>query len=108
MEPIIVLPAEKVKEMIDRYEKATQRLIDAERELAALKDDKYVTWEWVCEYFGISRSTAALMLAEEKAFVYGRQIKRFKKSVIIRFAEKNSIQVKEIQPLPHLKGRRSN
>jgi len=36
------------------------------------------------------------MLADEKVFVYGRQIKRFKKSAILRFAERNSIKVSQV------------
>lgn len=102
MEPIVVLPASQLKELIERYEKATQRLIEAERELAALKEDKYVTWEWICDYFGVTRPTAMLMLAEEKLFVHGQQIKRFKKSQIIRFAERNSIKVKNIPTPAHM------
>lgn len=79
-----------------KYEEVTAELIAVKRELAAREDDQYVTWEWVTEYFGIDRKTARLMLAEEKLFVYGRQIKRFKKSEILRFAQRNSVKLKDI------------
>ncbi|WP_420151805.1 hypothetical protein [Spirosoma sp.] len=101
MEPIVVLPAKQLKELIDRYEEAVSRLIEADKELAALKEDKYVTWDWICEYFGITKATAVDMLVEEKLFVYGQQIKRFKKSAVINFAERNSIKVQNIPSLPH-------
>lgn len=91
MEPIIVLAAQQVEELIRRYEDVTNRLIEAEKELASLKDDRYVTWEWVCEFFSVTKPTAEAMLANEKLFVYGRKVKRLKKSAILKFAERNSI-----------------
>ena len=110
MDPIIVLPAKQVEELISRYELATARLIEAEKELEALKQDQYVNYDWVCAFFGISKATAMVMLENEKHFVYGQQIKRFKRSALIKFAEKNSIKVCEVKPIahkPHLLSKRS-
>lgn len=39
-------------------------LITAERELAAIKEDRYVIWEWVCEYLGVTKPTAYAMLQD--------------------------------------------
>ncbi|UFH54692.1 hypothetical protein [Spirosoma sp. KNUC1025] len=103
MESIVVLPAQQLKEIIDRYETAAVQLIEAQKELAALKDDKYVTWEWICDYFGVTKPTAVAMLSHEKVFVFGQKVKRLKRSAVLRFAERNSIRVKDIEPLPHQK-----
>lgn len=94
MEPIVVLPAKQLQNIIDKYVAATNRLIEAEKELAVLKDDQYVNWNWIYQYFDVTRPTA--MLAEEEIFVYGRQVKRFRKSVILKFAERNSIKAKNV------------
>ena len=82
--------------LIEEYKKTAAELAEVKRELEALKEDRYVTWEWVCDYFDITKRTAFLMLSEEKAFVHGNQIKRLKKSVVTRFAERNSIKIKEL------------
>lgn len=86
----------KLPEIVANYERIAAELAETRRELAALKDDQYVTWDWICAYFDVTRPTAMAMLAEEKLFVYGRQVKRFKKSVILRFAERNSIKAKDV------------
>ncbi|GAB3780647.1 hypothetical protein GCM10028818_33210 [Spirosoma horti] len=82
--------------LVADYKKVAAQLAEAQKELAALKEDRYVSWDWIAQYFDISKTTAHLMLAEEKMFVHGRQIKRFRKSAIIRFAERNSIKVKDV------------
>ncbi|GAB3780644.1 hypothetical protein GCM10028818_33200 [Spirosoma horti] len=82
--------------LVADYKKVAAELAATQRELAALKEDKYVNWEWICEYFGVTKKTGYMMLANEKVFVHGRKIKRFKKSDILRFAERNSIKLKEI------------
>jgi hypothetical protein len=94
MDPFQAL-AEMPKLVAD-YQKTAQQLIETQRELAALKDDKLVGWDWVCEYFGVTKPTAMLMLENEKIFCYGRQVKRFKKSDIVRFAERHTIKVKDL------------
>lgn len=91
--------------LIDEYKKTAAELAEVKRELELLKSDKFVTWEWVCDYFGITKRTAFLMLSEEKIFVHGHQLKRVKKSTVLRFAEKNSIKVKEISVIPRLMGK---
>ena len=82
--------------LIERYEQATAKLAAAQKELEALKDDKYVTYEWVCEYFSLSKTTVAEMLQDEKVFTYGRKVKRFRKSAILAFAERHSLKVKDL------------
>lgn len=94
MDPFQVLA--QLPAFFAKYEEVTAELIAVKRELAAREEEQYVTWEWVCEFFGIDRKTARLMLQNEKLFVYGRQIKRFKKSEILRFAERNSVKLKDI------------
>ncbi|WP_338876938.1 hypothetical protein WBJ53_14880 [Spirosoma sp. SC4-14] len=89
----------ELPQLIADYKRVAAELQECQKELAALKDDQYVTWEWICQYFDISKSTAMLMLADEKLFVHGRQIKRFKKSTILRFAERHSIKVKQLSQL---------
>lgn len=96
---------------IEEYKRVATKLAEVEKELAALKEDQYVTWDWICTYFDVTKATAMQMLADEKLFVYGQQIKRFKRSAILKFAERNSIKLKEVGPLPHqeklLKGYRA-
>lgn len=82
--------------LVADYKKVAAQLAQTQKELAALKDDQYVGWDWICQYFGVSKSTAMLMLSEEKLFVHGRQIKRFRKAAILKFAERNSIKLKDI------------
>ncbi|UHG93209.1 helix-turn-helix domain-containing protein [Spirosoma oryzicola] len=86
----------ELPKLVEDYKRVATELKECQQELATLKDDQYVTWEWICQYFDISKSTAMLMLADEKLFVHGRQIKRFKKSAIIKFAERNSIKVNQL------------
>ena len=89
---------ERIARLVGRAEARLCELLgELRRELAALKDDQYVTWDWICQYFDVTRPTAMAMLANEKLFVYGRQVKRFKKSAILKFAERNSIKVKDLQ-----------
>ncbi len=96
MEPVIVLAAKEVETLISRYEQATSRLIAAERELALFKEDQYVSWDWVCWYLDVERKAARMMLQEEKLLVYGRKIKKFRRSDVVRFAERHRIKVKDI------------
>jgi len=82
--------------LIADYHKAMAELAEARKDLEAQKDDKYVSLDWVCRYFNVSKKTALIMLADEKMFVHGRHIKRFKRSDILRFAERHKINVKDI------------
>lgn len=86
----------EIPKLVEEYKRIATQLEATERELEALKNDQYVTWEWVCQFFDVTKPTAMAMLADEKVFVYGRQIKRFKKSAILRFAERNSIKVNQL------------
>jgi hypothetical protein len=97
---IAVIPSEAVEQWLQDFKATAQRLIESERELIALKEDKLVTWEWVCWYFDIDKKTARLMLMEENIVAYGRKVKRFKKSDIIRFAERHSLKVKNSMEAP--------
>ncbi|GAB4052479.1 hypothetical protein [Spirosoma litoris] len=86
----------ELPKLIEDYKRVSAELAQAQRELAALKDNQYVTWDWVCNFFGIDLKTAKLMLADEKLFVHNRQIKRFPKAAILSFAERNSVKVKDV------------
>ena len=86
----------ELPKLIDDYKRVAAELAEAQRELATLKDDQYVTWEWVCQFFSVTKPTAVAMLAEEKLFVYGQKVKRLKKSAVLKFAERNSIKVKQM------------
>ncbi|MBC3785748.1 helix-turn-helix domain-containing protein [Spirosoma utsteinense] len=86
----------ELPKMVADHQKTTAQLIEAQRELSALKEDKLVTWDWVCAYFGVTKNTAVAMLENEKVFCYGRQVKRFRKADIIRFAERHTIKVKDL------------
>lgn len=86
----------KLPQLIADYERVAHQLAETQKQLAAQQDDEFVTWDWICDHFKVTRPTAMAMLAEEKLFVYGRQIKRFKKSAILRFAERNSIKLKDL------------
>ena len=61
----------KLAQLISRYEAATTRLIEADRELASFRDDQYVTWELVSWYISIDdKSIAAktLLFTHYKTF----------------------------------------
>jgi hypothetical protein len=58
MEPIVVLLAKELAAMIGRYNEVVSRLIEADRELAALKSDKYVPIAWVADLWEVDRHTA--------------------------------------------------
>lgn len=88
----------ELPKLIEDYKQAATKLAQTQKELASLKDDQYVSWEWVCQYFGITKPTAVAMLSEEKVFAYGQKIKRLRKSSILQFAERNSIKVKNLPP----------
>ena len=97
---IAVVPAKQVEAWINRFEKAAKELADCQRQLHELKEDKLVTWEWVCWYFDINVKTARLMLQDENIVAYGRRVKRFKRSDMIRFAERHSLKVKNLEEVP--------
>lgn len=86
----------ELPKLIEDYKRVTAELIEAKRELASLKDDGYVSWKWVCTYFNMDEKTARSMLAEEKILVHNSKIKKFKKSDLMRFAERHSVKVKDL------------
>lgn len=86
----------QLEKLIRRLEAATARLIEADKELASLKDDQYVTWEWVCWYLNVDQPKAIRMLAEEAMYVFDGTLMRFMKADIIRFAKRHKTQVKEL------------
>ncbi|GAB3026465.1 hypothetical protein [Spirosoma pulveris] len=45
----------KLPQLIEDYERVSQELAQTKKELADMEDDRYVTWEWICEYFQITR-----------------------------------------------------
>ncbi|UFH55503.1 hypothetical protein [Spirosoma sp. KNUC1025] len=91
----------ELPKLVEEYKRVAAELIEVKRELEALKNDKYVTWEWICEYFGVTKPTAVAMLADEKVFVFNQKVKRLKKSAVIKFAERNSLKVKEVVYVPY-------
>jgi hypothetical protein len=82
--------------LVDRLEKMTAELIEAKRELAALREDGYVGWDWVCQYLNVTYKTARQMLADEKILVHGKYVKKFRRSDIVRFAERHSVKLKSL------------
>jgi hypothetical protein len=95
MDPLLKALSE-LPQLVADYKRVAADLAEAQKQLAALKDDQYVSWEWVCAYFGITKPTAVAMLQDEKIFAYGQKVKRLKKSMVLAFAERNSIKVKEV------------
>ena len=87
----------EIPNLIERYQQATAKLEAAQKELERQKNDKYVTYEWVCDFFGLDRKTVNRMLQDEQVFAYGRQIKRFRRSAILAFAERHSLKVKDLK-----------
>ena len=85
-----------IPKLIEDYKLVMNRLIQADKELAALKEDRYVGWDWICQYLGVTKPTAMQMLADEKMLVHGRQVKRILRSKVIRFAEKHSVRVRDV------------
>ena len=85
-----------IPKLIEDYKVVMNRLIQADKELAALKEDRYVGWDWICQYLGVTKPTAMQMLADEKMLVHGRQVKRILRSKVIRFAEKHSVRVRDV------------
>ncbi|UFH52519.1 hypothetical protein [Spirosoma sp. KNUC1025] len=93
---IITLPADEVRALLSEFKNTVAELIAAKRELETYKNDKYVGWDWVCQYLDVERKAARMMLQNEKILVYGRKIKKFRRSDIIRFAERHQVKVKDI------------
>lgn len=84
-------------QLVADYQKTAADLMAAQRELQAIKEDRYVTYEWVCAFFGLDKKTVRQMLANERVFVHGKKVKRFLRSDIIRFAQAHSIEVKYLK-----------
>jgi len=106
MEPIVVLPAQQVKELIDRYELVTARLVEADRELEALRSDKLVTIQWVAYFWSVDVNTARQMILTlatgrkgketVRVLSYGAKIVRYRKSDIMQITESNMIAVRDM------------
>lgn len=86
----------QLEKFIRRYEAATKRLIEADRELVRLQDDQCVTWEWVCWYLNVDQAKAVRMLTKEAIYVFDGALMRFMKADIIRFAERHKTKVNEL------------
>lgn len=85
----------KLEKLLRRYEAATKRLVEADRELVRERNDQYVTWEWVCWYLNVSRETAEKLLADQPISVFTKGVERFLRSTIVGFAEHNTVKVYE-------------
>lgn len=77
------------------YARITADHAEAQARLADRADDVLVDMVWVCDYFGVDRKTARLMLADANVFCHGPKIKRFWKSEIIAFARRNAVKLKQ-------------
>lgn len=86
----------KLPELVAQHEAATQRIIELEKEKAAQMQDGLVGWKWICTFLDVDVQTARMMLAEEKIFAYGRKIKKFRRTDILRFVERHQVKVKEL------------
>lgn len=106
METIAVLAAKDLQELIERYEKVTERLIEAERKLAEANSDSYVPIEWICSYWNVTIDTAKDMLrllgqgsknrTEIRVLSYGLKLVRYRRSDIIRLTEENLVPLKDM------------
>ena len=106
MEPIVVLPAQQLKEIIERYENAIKQLIDTQKELHALKSDCFVPLEWVADHWSVDIDTARKMVqvlssgrpfkSDIKVLSYGRKIVRYRRSDIERFTNENLVPLKDM------------
>lgn len=86
----------ELPKIVDDYKRVSAQLIQAQQELQSLKDDCYVSWKWACAYFNMDEKTARLMLADVPMLVHNKRVKKFKKSDLIRFAERHSVKVKDL------------
>lgn len=86
----------EIPELVEEHRKVTAELIETKRELEALESNGYVDWDWVCQYLDVERKAARIMLQDEKILVYGRKIKKFRRSDIVRFAKKHRVKVKDL------------
>lgn len=93
-------------QLIEDYKAVASQLADTQRELEALKTDKYVSIDWVAGYWDVNSSTARDMIqslssgrknvAAIKALTYGNRIVRYKRSDIERISEANLVLVKDM------------
>ena len=86
----------QIPALVEEFQRVASELIEAKRELETLKNDGYVSWKWACDYFDMDEKTARKMLADEKMLVHNSKIKKFRKSDLIRFAERHSVRVRDL------------
>ncbi|GAB3780641.1 hypothetical protein GCM10028818_33190 [Spirosoma horti] len=105
MEPIVVLTGQQVKELIDRYELVTARLVEADRELQALRSEKFVGIDWIASLWSVDPDTARKMIQvlatgpnrmNIKVLSFGPKIVRYRKSDIQRLTDSNLVQLKDM------------
>ncbi len=97
-------------ELVADYKATAQRLIEAEREITALKTDKYVSLEWVAEYWSVETKTARQMLqhltagragktSSIKTLSYGPKIVRYRRRDIEAITEANLVPLSDMLAL---------
>lgn len=92
--------------LVADYKATAARLIEAEKELAFLKTEKFVGIEWVAELWSVTTDTARDMLKvmssgrrhqpDIKVLSYGSKVVRYRKSDIERITTDNLVALKDL------------
>lgn len=103
---IITLPADQVRAILSDFKNISERNRETERELAALKADKYVSIEWVAELWSVTTDTARDMIQvlakgrknqpDIKVLSYGPKVVRYRRSDIERITSENLVALKDM------------
>lgn len=96
----------ELPKLVEDYKRVSAELADAQRELAAVHSDKYVSIKWIAQHWDVSDDTAHDMLkalstgrkgqTEIKVLTYGSKVVRYRKSDIEKITEANLLPLKDM------------